>query len=1115
MPTKELGLTMGLCVVFSGLAWFYLGDSVYVERGGLKPVAHYARSVHSETLDRVLRLGAEAGHDIVMPDLSSEDSGRLLLRENSWQLAPGPSGDSVGSGSEDARGLALPIPGKYSFRGNVGRLTLEVEEPVRIDVTKRGSNDLFGIWLRQNSRRPISRGGMTFRSDGAEVSIEHQGRVGRVTRFGQLSINDATVFWRKNDGTTTPLFITSGDSTELIWPGESRYLASVGGVIALESGRHRALRISSTDPSATLESFPGGAVPGKASGAISDILRFNGRSYQIRTFGYGNVNFVALYRIQKSTPLWSFLVGGSFHQWRDPAIYSPNRFIPLTECASQTLRIALWIPSEKSNLPESIIGSGESRVTQSVRVEYRPVLLTPPTWVTAAARGRGAVFCRQGDEYRVTGLTESGTVIPPPVDAVWRSHERIPQLLDRDRSLLSPGDIVFIAGQGYLLTASAMPRSLKLITALTPFPFVLAAWPLAWVLSCRMSRQWRAIRQATISVDWYPRAALMLGPIVVLAAITGMLTIGAYFQLRLAVSSRLAGSPVYFSTFLTSGVEALATAALLVRLLDTNFNLKRLPRSAAFAFLSLALGTVALLWIQPAIYAAACASQFPAGLPSSARLTLLEMLIPAVFLIIAWLLYLLPDPLPDKPIKDPRRLDWWQRFLSCYHDSYDAWVTPTSRRENIQPRILKPVSFYLAWAIFPACLLRWSYINKDSRWPRTHSGRFLRAVEMAVCISPLVLLAVGARLFTPIANLGKEAVPAVIVLWAAWVLGRVSFYVQATQETNAHRPGPVEWLGNAVMAGSSLVFFSGILLLPYFFDWIYEPAIIAKISFILLVAILATRYVPAWRAPAALLFHILPFFGVLLFCSFVFNDFGALLVWTWALSWVGAFALMLNVLLADPQLSWRSGIGALPTSTLLLSLPLTILGGFNYLRQTFGWLGEVHGLMRPIGRFRLVAAPFYYDSGEWLARVQLMAAGEQGIQWIPNLNSDVALNGLRYFLPKEHFLFIGLFSTVVIVLLLAFTESFRYAARSPEIETSTENLRTALVTATALFGLGMLLFVHLGASVFDILPLTGVPCPWLSNAFVCHIVMTCLIIGVLVMASERAERDHVSIHASK
>ena len=67
-------------------------------------------------------------------------------------------------------------------------------------------------------------------------------------------------------------------------------------------------------------------------------------------------------------------------------------------------------------------------------------------------------------------------------------------------------------------------------------------------------------------------------------------------------------------------------------------------------------------------------------------------------------------------------------------------------------------------------------------------------------------------------------------------------------------------------------------------------------------------------------------------------------------------------------------------------------------------------------RFGLVWAPFYYDEGEWLMKVKWLVTDRTTIDaWLQNLPSDVALFGLRQYLPSGFLIALASLSGLTLV----------------------------------------------------------------------------------------------------
>ena len=1160
--------SIGLCVLIAALAWWLLGDSIDSERSGLKLIAHYARIPDGTGL---LRLGMSSRDDIVLPDFSTEDSARLLIGKGAWKLTPG-------TGGRASEGAILSVPGRYLISFNHRRVKLELNDTIQIEIRRPGykpSITFINSKLGNTKELPEIDANLVPGTNG--MSIFRNGKFQVLKKDDKISIGETRLTWTKQEPFRTPLVLTrsegSGSPEEhLIWPGSSLYLPEEQLMITAGGGRSRPVRISSTNPEPDLTVSPDVGNVGIVNGSIGDFLSVGSKHYRLAVLRESNdkvrvgTELAVLLRSPEGFNPWRFLWGGSFQSWNDPAVFHPYTFIPVAACGSTAPSTAIWIPSVSRNPSiQDISTTLESSTLVAGR--YSLISLIPPNWMDQAQRDRPVVVCTSGSAFQITSFAGDGSAAPAPLDGILGPHDATLRLPGRETlTSASAGDAIFYAGRVYLLTGANIPFSLKLFVGLTPFVFVVAAMPLVWILSNRLAIQRKQLLRTESGIDLnrFLRLGAVIAPTIGLAAIVGMMTVGGYFQLRLATSSQLAGHPKYYNVFLTSCVEALAFAAVLVKWLESKWSSAGLIKAISFGCLSLGLSTAILLWVEPALYKGLATSIQPTELAFQQR-TGASWLIPGLFLFLAAIIYRWATCRPEDSMggkgsvqaegtgaiqRRPTTLvknlsgrwSWFQnKFAEHYYTAYEKIGLPSPSRPSteasslttvpdylhthvyrVRPLVylwelvmyfLRLLFFYVTWLLFPLWRFVRSEYSEQFQWKLTTRRACKVSLVFAVCELPVFAVFVAAKLNPQVANVGKQALPPLLVLWAAWILGRVSVFAQNEQRSLRDSDGTPRPLSVAITLLCALAFAAGMFFLPRFFNWIYEPKVMMANWCAIMLVCIAIWILPEWRVCGIMLFHVLPFFGVLFLTSLAFSDYGALLVWTWTLSWIGAWALMLNVLLADPRKVWYICIGNLLCSLLLLGLPLTLLGTFNLLRgDSNAFIGTL-GMNRALGRFRLAAAPFYYDAGEWLANVQLMAVGEKNVHWIPNLNSDVALNGLHYLLPREHYLFAGLFFLVIVLLAAAFGETFRYAVRSTGVAESTENLQAALITATALFGIGMLLFVHLGASLFDILPLTGVPCPWLSHSLVTHIVMTSLTVVVLVFASDCALRDRGGIHA--
>jgi hypothetical protein len=94
------------------------------------------------------------------------------------------------------------------------------------------------------------------------------------------------------------------------------------------------------------------------------------------------------------------------------------------------------------------------------------------------------------------------------------------------------------------------------------------------------------------SIQVFLRRTVIVAPFVAAVVIVSLMIGGAWFQLRLATTSVLASRPVFFDSFLTWNVAALAAATALVVLSSK----ARWMLAAGLGSASLALGMIGLQW---------------------------------------------------------------------------------------------------------------------------------------------------------------------------------------------------------------------------------------------------------------------------------------------------------------------------------------------------------------------------------------------------------------------------------------------------------------------------------------------------------------------------------------
>ena len=456
LSIKAFGLAVAACALTAFVAWWRLDGSIHPDQGGLKPIGHYARTASSGNPRFDFHIGAAGGEDIVVPDLPPDSSARIVVTAKTWQLATGPTGTSIGTWTSPLQGSILEPHGKYVLRRGNRSLDIQLERPLRVVVTVRGSKESEVWWLRPAGGPTITDTGITLRPSERGLFVERGGKTGSLSGYGQVKAGDVTAVWAKDDAAVTPLYLTSSGTSDLIWPGQIRFFPSVSGLLRFSIVKAPLVSVSSTDPQSELTLIPGGVVSGLASGGLFQPLQLDRRSYRILTFevtaGSERRRLTAIERIPAIVKWWGFLTGGPLQSWDDRTVFNPYRFIRIPECGNSAT--SFWIPPEAASPRVSAAPPGGTDNVEALK---------PPSWMAAAERGRGATFCRQRDAFRVAGVSELGTNVPPPFDAVLRSTDAAPQSPGGATTLrLSAGDTVFIAGQIFLLSGESMPQSLAL-----------------------------------------------------------------------------------------------------------------------------------------------------------------------------------------------------------------------------------------------------------------------------------------------------------------------------------------------------------------------------------------------------------------------------------------------------------------------------------------------------------------------------------------------------------------------------------------------------------------------------------------------------------------------------
>lgn len=177
----------------------------------------------------------------------------------------------------------------------------------------------------------------------------------------------------------------------------------------------------------------------------------------------------------------------------------------------------------------------------------------------------------------------------------------------------------------------------------------------------------------------------------------------------------------------------------------------------------------------------------------------------------------------------------------------------------------------------------------------------------------------------------------------------------------------------------------------------------------------------------------------------------------------------------------------------VLGVGLVLLGTLDVIRVIVERL-DWRLLERPRQRLALAEDVSYITAGEWITQVRWLASHrDAAFDWVPNVNSDVAIFGVAANL--------GLFMAVITsVLLLVVAACAAVAAdlalrRARQTAAQThDRLRPASDRAVGLF-LGMVAvllvcqwLVHLSTGVVLHLPITGLVFPWISHGNTTHLV---------------------------
>ncbi len=234
------------------------------------------------------------------------------------------------------------------------------------------------------------------------------------------------------------------------------------------------------------------------------------------------------------------------------------------------------------------------------------------------------------------------------------------------------------------------------------------------------------------------------------------------------------------------------------------------------------------------------------------------------------------------------------------------------------------------------------------------------------------------------------------------------------------------------------------------------------------------------------------------------NDMGSIAAWAPAL--LAGFVLWV---VRPDELENRAEEESQARVHLLLACGagLLLLGILDVVSLTVETL-PFDALNRPRQRFELTHDISYITPGEWITQVRWLASRhDSALEWVPNMNSDVAIFGLgaNFGLP------LTLLSSLAVLAIAAcaglaadqaLREARSFSTRGFETE---EELRRLRFFAVLFRGLGLLLFmvgilltaqwlVHLATGVVLHLPITGLVFPWISHGNTTHLLYTVVLI---------------------
>jgi cell division protein FtsW (lipid II flippase) len=195
---------------------------------------------------------------------------------------------------------------------------------------------------------------------------------------------------------------------------------------------------------------------------------------------------------------------------------------------------------------------------------------------------------------------------------------------------------------------------------------------------------------------------------------------------------------------------------------------------------------------------------------------------------------------------------------------------------------------------------------------------------------------------------------------------------------------------------------------------------------------------------------------------------------------------------------------------LSVAVGLLMLGGPSVATWVLGnWNAE--WLERARQRVVLAQDVTYLSVGEWLTQVRWLVTGDGPLGWVPNLNSDVALFGVRVGLGAPAALAVAVLILVqVLTLLYVADQSLRqgWLAEKPAWAASVRYRFFGLFLGMV----GVLLLsqwlVHLSTGITLAFPITGLALPWVSHGSTTHLLYSCALtfpLAALAAEEERAE----------